>query len=88
MIHIINGETVVWSKHYAEGRLEIWGRCAPEHAQVLDRALHTSVTTRSHIMEAKFFAILAEEGISREVGDAFLAGLYEDDVVILRDPSH
>lgn len=86
-IQVINGETVVFSKHYAEGRLETWGRCAPEHAQAIDRALRASVSMRSAILEDKFFTLLAESGVPRGAGESFLSGLVEEDAVILRPAS-
>lgn len=84
MITTHSGHTWVHSKHYAEGRLEMWGRCEPQHAKALDHALRVSVTTRPHILEAKFFAILAESGVPREAGEALLNDLREEDVVLLR----
>lgn len=87
MISTHDGHTWVHSKHHAEGRLELWGRCDPEYAEVLDQALRSSVTTRSHVMEAKFFGILAQAGVPRQVGEALLDDLREEDAVILRPAS-
>jgi hypothetical protein len=84
MIYDRDGATWVSAKFYPEGRLSIWARCDPAHAQVLERVLRNSVTARPHIMEEKFYTLLTQAGVPREVGEALLADLREEDVILLR----
>lgn len=84
MISVREGETWIYCRFYAEGRLKLWARSDPAHAEVLERVLRDSVTAYPQIMEQKFYALLAEAGVPREVGAALLADLREDDVILLR----
>lgn len=73
-------------KKYAEGRLNMWSSCAPEHAAAFEVILKASMNVVPEIMTDRYFSMLAKYGIPREAGEAFLAGLRYEDVVILRDP--
>lgn len=81
-----DGKVSVFVKKHASGRLEMWSWCEPLHAQALHDALSQSMTTRSYLMEEKFFDVALRAGVPHEAAQAFLEDLREDDAVILRPP--